>query len=485
MTILEFALRLGVQLSPLKRTMLKAVYHLPMTPREQVVFRRHAGRRYSPRETWQEVCLLVGRRGGKSLLAGIVALFELLRPETRAALSPGEAAVVPIISRTKDTARTVFEPIEYQARTNPLLKPLVRNVLAGSSYREVEFRFDDRNPLFLRVMPARHWAVLGRAVPCVVLDEFAFFPQEGASTDRDIVEALEPSLAQFGDHGKVMEISSPWIKAGLAYERWRERADLRHGFVFTATSREFNPMLSPRFLARQQRKDPVAFARNFLAEFSDAIDAFLPAASVDACVQPGLREVPPRDGVQYRGFLDAAFKSDRFVFLVASRREDRMRVDLLRRWYPPVKLELVLAEIGRVGHEYRLQEPVEGDQYCSEPLRQLLQKECRLEFRETTLTSQSKVEVFGSLKTLVQQERVELLDDPETLRELRALEARVTPAGNVQIGHALGAGFHDDAAVTLALAAHALLGRDAEPAMLAHIRQQVEALRRGQREATA
>jgi len=459
MTVLDFADRLGIQLSRLKRTVLKAVYHLPMTAAERHTFREHAGRAYRKGETWQEITLLVGRRGGKSLLAGIVALFELLRPETRAALSPGEAAVVPIISRTRDTARTVFEPIEYQARTNPLLAPLCRNILAGSSYREIEFRYDDRNPLFLRVMPARHWAVLGRAVPAGVLDEFCWFPTEGASTDRDIVEALEPSLAQFGDHGKVLEISSPWIKAGLAYERWKERATLRHGFVFTATSKEFNPLtLSARFLARQQAKDPVAFARNFLAEFSDAIDAFLPAASVDACVERGKRQVPPQEGVKYRGFLDAAYKRDRFVFLVASRHGNRMRVDVLRRWYPPVKLGLVLAEIRQLAREYHLSGEVNGDQYGSAPLRELLRKDCGLGYREVTLTVQSKVQIFGTLKGLVNQERIELLDEPETLRELRALEARVTPAGNVQIGHPVSGGFHDDAAVTLALAAHGLMG---------------------------
>ncbi len=471
MTILDFADRLGVRLSPLKVVVLKALYHLGLTADERAIFVQHSGREYQEGETASEITLLVGRRGGKSLLSAIVALYELLRPETRAALSPGEAAVVPVISRTRDTARTVYEVAQYHARTSPLIRPLVQNTLDGTSFREIEFAYDDRNPLYLRVMPARHWAVLGRAVPCAVLDEFAFFPQEGASTDRDVVEALEPSLAQFDPHGKVVEISSPWIKGGRAFDRWRQRAELRDGFVFTATSKEFNPGLSDAFLARAQSKDPVAFTRNFMAEFTDAIDSFLDAASVDACVQAGRREVPPQPGVQYRGFLDAAFKRDRFVFVVASKHGDRMRIDLLRRWYPPVKLELVLAEIGAVVREYTLREAIEGDQFASEPMRRLLQKECGVGYKEITLTAQSKVEVFGTLKTIVHQERVELPDDRETLAELRALECRVTPAGSVQIGHPLGGGVHDDAAVTLALAAHALLGREFEPPIFAYMRE--------------
>jgi hypothetical protein len=59
--------------------------------------------------------------------------------------------------------------------------------------------------------------------------------------------------------------------------------------------------------------------------------------------------------------------------------------------------------------------------------------------------------MFGNLKHLLVQRKIELLDDPTLLRQLRVLEERKAPNGSVSIepSHAQ----KDDVAVAVALAA--------------------------------
>ena len=56
------------------RVFLKALFGLGLAGRELDTFRQFTGRKITPEET-TEAWLIVGRRGGKSLIAALVAVF--------------------------------------------------------------------------------------------------------------------------------------------------------------------------------------------------------------------------------------------------------------------------------------------------------------------------------------------------------------------------------------------------------------------------
>jgi len=66
-------------------------------------------------------------------------------------------------------------------------------------------------------------------------------------------------------------------------------------------------------------------------------------------------------------------------------------------------------------------------------------------------TATNKAAIYGNLQQLLNQRRLKLLDDHETLKELRQIEREVAPGGNVQISAPRGQ--HDDMATVVALAA--------------------------------
>src|SRR5208282_2586245 len=159
---------------------------------------------------------------------------------------------------------------------------------------------------------------------------------------------------------------------------------------------------------------------------------------------------------QYVAALDASSLSgkDRFVLGIAhpavrGRAETGPAFDLLRGWSRAPVSE-VCDEVAVIAKTYGIRTVV-ADQYSFPFLRELLSAR-GIELRQLAFTARSKPEVFIDLKTALAQGRVQLLDHPESLRELRMLESRRTSGGRYSI--AAPRGSHDDFACVVALLTH-------------------------------
>ena len=67
-----------------------------MTPTQVEVFTRFTGRTTPPTSPAREAWLVVGRRGGKSRIAALIAVFLACFKSYRHILAPGEKGVVAI-----------------------------------------------------------------------------------------------------------------------------------------------------------------------------------------------------------------------------------------------------------------------------------------------------------------------------------------------------------------------------------------------------
>jgi hypothetical protein len=70
---------------------LRALFGLTMTPSEIEIFQRFTGRSSPPTRPAREAWLIVGRRGGKSRIAALIAVFVAAFRDYRHILAPGEA----------------------------------------------------------------------------------------------------------------------------------------------------------------------------------------------------------------------------------------------------------------------------------------------------------------------------------------------------------------------------------------------------------
>jgi hypothetical protein len=121
--------------------------------------------------------------------------------------------------------------------------------------------------------------------------------------------------------------------------------------------------------------------------------------------------------------------------------------------------EDVLGQVKSILDEYQINS-LTGDQHCFELIQQILER-LGICYKKYNFDARTRPEIFANLRQLLLQRKIELLDNPELLRQLRSLQEHRTDRGQVDIRPAGGA--KDDLAVAVALAASELAKQPAGP----------------------
>ncbi len=432
-------------LSAAQEAGLRTLYGLPIPRVQEKLVRRCLGHPPRKPREHREAAFICGRRAGKSdKIAANVALYEAFFRKHK--LSSGERGIVLLLAQNMRQAKVVRGYIEGKIERSPILSGHVVSTRANE--------IDLDNGITIAIHPASFRSIRGLSVVCCICDEIAFWWTEDgyANPDVEVLRAIRPSMATF-PNAKLVMASSPYAMNGVLYDAWRNRKKDREVLVWHAPTALMNPSVPKRFLENEKRRDPETYRREYEAAFTEAVSLFLPGHMVDACVVEGRTELAPAQN-HYFAAIDAAFKGDAFTFAVAHRDRGVIVVDKLMGWKgssrQPLKLGTVLPDIVETARAYRV-ERILGDQYASEPIRHALQEK-HVFFKEVPFTPQSKIEIYGTLRALISDESIELLDHKESLRELRGLEVELLPGGNARVGH--GNRGHDDYADAIALAVH-------------------------------
>jgi hypothetical protein len=186
-------------------TVLKAAFGQQLTHDEIQAFEAVAGSRKPPAQKVRELWVLLGRRGGKSRVAGAVAAYIAALVDHSAKLVPGETGYVLVLAATKDQARVITGYAEGFLKASKLLSNLVSEVTAD------EIRLE--NNVTIAVHPANFRTIRGRTLLAAIFDEIAFWrSEESAQPDLEIYRAVLPTLST--TNGMLVAISSPIEKSG-------------------------------------------------------------------------------------------------------------------------------------------------------------------------------------------------------------------------------------------------------------------------------
>jgi len=213
-----------------------------------------------------------------------------------------------------------------------------------------------------------------------------------------------------------------------------------------------NPAISAAELERQQQRDEQKFRREFMAEFSENITTWIDPEILDPCIVRRRKELPPVPDAFYVAAIDPAFSHDDFALNISHILADgTIVVDLLVRWRGtkgrPLGFEWVTQEIKYHMGKYGIASVI-GDQYCAPVIRQQLLK-FGIYYQDFSFGSHTRAEIFGNLKHLLIQRKIELLDHPEVLEQLRSLEERAMDGGRIDIQPP--GRMRDDLAIVLAM----------------------------------
>ena len=414
----------------------------------------------APKE-YEEAWCIWGRRAGKTdALASMIVAYEATMGGHEAYVRPGQPAICFQIAQDLRMAKYALHLIVATLESSPAMRAQIK---PGGVVAE---RIDLKNGLTVVCVPPTLKSVRGYANPVAVLDEVGVWYQDSdsANPDYEIYRAVKPAQAQF-EHRKLVGISSPWNKAGLLYTYYSagtegERAKVAEQERFSGclvthapTAASGNPRVGREFLRIEAARDPRAFEREYLAQFQDSISGFLNPVLLASAVSAGIEQRPPQANLYYVAAMDPAFRHDTFAFtIVHAEPEVGIVQDVLVQFKPepgrPVDPGEAMRTIAGWCKRYRVA-VVYTDQHQMESLK-FIAHQFGFALEGVDFTGASKSEIYGSLQSLVNTQRLRLLDNAEQLKELKSLEKRLLPGGGVQIS--APGGMHDDLATVVALA---------------------------------
>jgi hypothetical protein len=414
--------------------------------------------------------LIVGRRGGKSTLASIIAVYSTFKVNWKSFLSKTPVATVAILSHSVDFSQEVLDILKTMFEDSEILTRLrnkKRKDTQSTFHLKIPFILDtgevEYSEVAVKVGAASKKTTRGRAVCTLLTDEIAFWNLDAtaAESDADVIKAVTPALAQFGRHGTIIKLSSPAIKQGVLWNEWSSREFLKsQGYIqFKAPSWVWNTILDKDFFKTEYVRDPTGFDTEYRANFVDSISNFILPDYVDMCVVKGVTFLPPSESNKtvYSAAIDAAFKSDRFAFTLVGNNEHRITTHVIKYWegsrQNPVKAFEVAKYIRNVCKEFGINE-VRADQHSYQPLREIFQT-YGINLVENTFSLPYKRKIYFALKRLIHNQNIDLLDVPLLSKEIKELQVEQTPNGQIRIGHPQGGS--DDLSDALAVATFAAL----------------------------
>jgi len=418
---------------------LAALFALPMTSEQYLLYRRHTGRDDAPFAPHKIAWLICGRKAGKSFVMALTAVFLACLREYRQYLQPGERATVAVIAADRKQARIIMRFARAMLTEIPAFKKMLEAERSDS--------FDLNNQVTIEIGTASATSTRGYVYAAVLNDEIAHWPMgdRAAETDREILEAIRPGMITIP--GAVMLCaSSPYARKGEMWEAYRQYYGKDGPLVWQADTRAMNPTASQAEIDEAYAKDPAWAAAEFGACFRQDIEGYVSLDVVEACVAPGVRERAYDPGLarQYRAFFDGSGgRSDSAVLAIGHREDRRAVIDVVIERKAPHSPAAVIEQFAYHLTVFGIRE-VHSDRYAGQyPID---------EFSKYQITCRPadkvKSDLYRDFLPLLNSGRVDLIDSPVLVNQLVGLERRVARGGKDSIDHAPNG--HDDVANAVA-----------------------------------
>ncbi len=425
------------------------------------------GHKYDPEKinVIRDVSLIIGRRGGKTMCAAILAIYCCIKKNWKPMLGRKKVATILVMSHTTVFSDEIIEEVRAMIEESPVLSRLI-NLKAKNTQSTINLKIpflNDKGSITysyvrIRSNAASQKSTRGSACPAIIADEIAFWGSDpnAKETDADIVNAAKPSMLQFEDDAMWIDLSSPNLKQGVLYEKYEKRKEAsKKSVVLKAPSWVFNNRYRGEDFWEYWKEDKINFDREYRANFTDSVSAFISSHFIDLAVLDNVKFQAPEDkklGVTYTAAIDAAFKKDRFTFSIVGLHENRIKQYVSMGWegtrLKPVSATQVAKFISKAQKEYGFDKVI-ADQYAFQPLREIFEQH-QVVLEEASFTQPLKKKIYYNLRRLIHSQQLDLLDRKEQTDELKSLVAEQNTFGNIKIGHPQGG--TDDFADSLASA---------------------------------
>lgn len=358
---------LNCTLFPMQRVILKAFYGIPLDNVKIVpAFKELTGQDLTEQGildrlvaekkcTWKglqeyrELVLVVGMKGGKSFLAGVIACIEEFslykKDDFRAfyGLPKGKQVLILNVAANEEQAKkTIFAEVDQLIKNGPYYQ---RRPEPASN--ATAFHFEESN-VIIQSGHSNGNALVGPLSKAVLMDELDRFSEkkDGKSSGMHMYSSISRNVAPFKLDGKIVCISSPMSVSGPIIRLFNMSKEEPTMLGFWLATWELNPNLplkSP-IMQADLRKCPEDFWRDFGAQPSHVLEKYYRDRSkIDAVFargeKMGLKNPITEEGTfeewfrgnpnfNYHIHMDPSIKNDHFGLGMAHREGAYVKVDL-------------------------------------------------------------------------------------------------------------------------------------------------------------
>jgi hypothetical protein len=401
----------------------------------------------------------LGRRSGKTLMAAVACTYIcfVLEEKYKRKIRKGESWYICTIANGIDQAKIALNTIRGLIVESPFAQEIVR---------ETTDTLEISNGCVFRAISSSARASRGRAVAAIIMDELAFSQEGDANAGaKAIYDALSPSIAQFGNHGRILELSSPWLTDGLFYQHFCEATSGEFPFMqpVNTPTWEMNPELpyDCAFMQAERKRDPDKFMIEYGAQFARNMSALLASEVVEAAINKHRSLLPP--SVHFHGkyvlALDPArggVGRDDYTACIVHFDGETLVVDKFHTFLADFEIngkkEVSIQAVEdwiREHHKLYNFDSIVLDQYNSSATIQSLAADFPIE--ELTWSVSSKMKAFSKMKELFNAGLVDIYNHEKAIKQLKNLSVIYKASGQWSISGGKEVGV-DDYAFAMAAA---------------------------------
>jgi len=249
-----------------------------------------------PKDTRNNICLVIGRRGTKTTLISISIAYEIYKllkkfsPHQFYNIMPTDEIWITCIATKEEQSSEIFGRITGHLEHSDFFKryrskPTANFMYLNSEWDIQQYGYNQRPSIKVVAAPCSARGLRSHNNIVVIFDEMAYFFESEVSADKSakaVYESVTPSVAGFNapdgtPHGRIISISSAGVKRGQFYELYQRsfEADCKDLLMIQAPSWEANPTLSSKWLRMKYVENPLSYNSEFGGQFNDKITAWI------------------------------------------------------------------------------------------------------------------------------------------------------------------------------------------------------------------
>jgi hypothetical protein len=418
------------------KAILAAIFALPLTDAQLAHYQQVSGRTVAPTSVAKEVHLVIGRRGAKSRILGLISVWLSCFHDNTPHLAPGEFGYVQVIAADRDQAKSILNYIKAFLAEVPMLSRLIQ--------AETQWSITLSNRIIIQITTNSFRRVRGRTVVAALCDEIAFWQSDdSANPDTEVISAIKPSMITIPD-SMLLCASSPYSRRGVLFNAHASHfgKDDDPVLVFQAATNIVNPLVDQAEIDAAYKEDASKAAAEWGAEFRNDLEQFVSLDAIEACVSTGIYERPPQGGdIKYAAFADpSGGGADAFTLCIAHKDplvSDLIVIDCIRETKGNFEPDIVVEKYSKLMKSYGISTVI-GDKFGGNWIPASFKK-----FGITyEASARPKSQLYSDALPIINGKKVDLLDHPRTVKQFVALERRTSRAGRDSIDHPPGG--HDD-----------------------------------------